>query len=217
MSADNNHKSFYTMENIEFDLFRNPSKADGNETDKSFHVRINNSQTVDLKELINRIHQSCSMTPSDVYGVLTALKDEISYALAHGQMVNLDGLCRFRLILGSTESGRCSGKENGKDIGFKKIRITPCKELNEETRNKLVPLMRKGGNHSSGITDDDITKALSDYFEKNLTITRKKLEEICNITRYRATLYIKNMVERGIMKNIGYRTHPIYALNSEKK
>ena len=122
------------MDNIEFDLFKNPSKADENETGESYHVRISNSQTINLKGLVDRIHNSCSMTPSDVHGVLVALKDEISNALAHGQQVNIDGLCRFRLILGSKESSKCFGKEDGHDIGFKKIKISPYKEFNEETK-----------------------------------------------------------------------------------
>ena len=66
------------MDTIEFDFFKNPSKADQGGNGESYHVRINNSQTIGLKEIVRRIHTKCSMTPSDVYGVLTALKDEIS-------------------------------------------------------------------------------------------------------------------------------------------
>lgn len=201
------------MDNIEFDLFKNPSKADENETGESYHVRISNSQTINLKGLVDRIHNSCSMTPPDVHGVLVALKDEISNALAHGQQVNIDGLCRFRLILGSKESSKCFGKEDGHDIGFKKIKISPYKEFNEETKKKLLPLNRKDGKHSTDVTEEEMAARLTEYLKDNPIVTRKKIEELCNVTRYKATLYIKKLIKNGVIKNIGYKTHPIYTIN----
>ena len=44
-------------------------------------------------------------------------------------------------------------------------------------------------------------------------VTRKKIEELCNVTRYKATLYIKKLIKNGVIKNIGYKTHPIYTIN----
>lgn len=201
------------MDNIEFDLFKNPSKADGEMTEESYHVRICNSQTVSLKGLVERIHNSCSMTPSDIHGVLVALKDEISNALAHGQQVNIDGLCRFRLILGAKNSSKCSGKEDAHDIGFKKIKISPYKEFNEETKKKLLPLNKKYGKHSKNISEEKMSMIITKYLEKNPIVTRKKIEEICSVTRYKATLYINKLIKDGVIKNIGYKTHPIYTLD----
>lgn len=201
------------MDNIEFDFFKNPSKSGTMEDNNSYHIRINRQQTIDLKELVKRIQTKCSMTPSDVHGVLTALKDEISYGLAHGQNVNIDGLCRFRIILGSKDSGNCTGKENAKEIGFKKIRITPYKEFSEETKKKLIPLTRSHAKHSSELQEEEITKLLYEYLKNNKTITRRKFEELCNITRYKASSYITDMIKKGVIKNIGYKTHPVYTLD----
>lgn len=203
------------MDNIEFDFFKNPSKADGDQSGKSFHVRISNAQTITLRGLVERIHNSCSMTPSDVHGVLVALKDEISNALAHGQQVNIDGFCRFRLILGAKKTSKCSGKEDGQDIGFKKIKITPYKEFSEETSKKLLPRNKKDGKHSTDITEEEMTAIMTGYLKENPTVTRKTIEELCNVTRYKAALYLKNMTKNGTIKNIGYKTHPIYTLVKE--
>ena len=201
------------MGNIEFDFFANPSKANNMDITESYHIRINNSQIIDLKELVRRIHLSCSMTPSDVHGVLIALKDEITNALAQGNKVNIDGLCRFRLILGSKKSSKCNGREEGKDIGFKRIRISPCKELNEETKKKLMPITRTHGKHSSDISDYNVINILLEYLKINKTITRKQFEGLFNITRYKASRLIKSLVEKKVIKNIGYKSHPVYTLN----
>lgn len=203
------------MGNIEFDFFANPRKKEGTETNESYHVRISNSQTIDLKEIVRRIHISCSMTPSDVHGVLEALKNEISLALANGDSVNIDGVCRFQLILGSTKSGQCSGKENGSEIGFKRIRISPCKELNEETKARLMPIKRAHGKHSADIPEEDMEKMLRKYLEQNNTITRRQFEELFNLTRYKAGLLIKGLTGKGIIKNIGYKSHPVYTLDKQ--
>lgn len=216
MSAANNIKSnkYRNMENIEFDFYKNPSKSDSTD-EKNFHVRINSQQVIDLKELTRRIHKSCSMTPSDVHGVLMALKEEISNSLAQGQKVNIDGLCQFRLILGAKDAGSCSGKENGRSIGFKKIRISPYKVFNEETKEKMLPLKRIHANHSLDVSEKEIMNKLIEYFNENNSITRKTLETLCNITRYKANLYIKKLLENGTLENIGYKSHPVYIVKKQ--
>lgn len=203
------------MESIKFDFYRNPSKANKGNEEESYHVRINNAQIVDLKELVKRIHKSCSMTPSDVHGVLIALKDEISYALAEGNKVNIDGLCQFRLILGAKKGGKCNGEENARSLGFKNIKISPYKEFNEMTKEKLIPLSREDGKHSIVIKDEEVTTRIVEYIKKNGSITRKKIEEICSLTRYKASQHINRLLEDKILVNIGYKTHPVYSIYKE--
>ena len=54
---------------------------------------------------------------------------------------------------------------------------------------------------------------ITKYLEENQIITRKKIEEICSVTRYKATLYINKLIKDGVIKNIGYKTHPVYTLD----
>lgn len=203
------------MENIKLDFSANPRKKEGTKTKESYHVRISNSQTITLKELVRRIHISCSMPPSDVQGVLEALKNEISFTLANSDSVNINGICRFQLILGSTKSRQCSGKENGSEIGFKRIRTSSCEELNEETKARLMPIKRAHWKHSADIPEEDIERRLRKYLGQNNTITRKQFEELFNLTRYKAGLLIKGLIVKSIIKNIGYKSHPIYTLDKQ--
>ena len=117
------------------------------------------------------------------------------------------------MILGAKESSKCFGKEDAHEIGFKKIKISPFKEFSEKTKKELIPLNKKRGKHSTNITEGKMSMIITKYMEENQIITRKKIEEICSVTRYKATLYINKLIKDGVIKNIGYKTHPVYTLD----
>lgn len=50
-----------------------------------------------IRELSQRIQQTCTVTRADVLAVLTALEDVISDCLANGEIVRLGELCSLRV------------------------------------------------------------------------------------------------------------------------
>ena len=196
------------MEKIEFDFYRNP-KSSKDFQSSDYHIRINNRSIIDTDQMIQSIHEACSMTPSDVKGVLTALQDEIVRNLSQGNIVKLDGICQFETILG-TDSKKCTGKEKGKDIVLKNIRTRPARSLEESVRDHLGKCVRASGNHSEDLSDKEVEKKLIGYFAKEKHLTRIKLEDLCGLTRYKATQQITRLIKEGKLENLGFSNHPIY-------
>ncbi len=196
------------MEKIEFDFYPNP-KSNQDHRDSGYHIRINNRLVVDTDQMIGHIHEACSMTPADVRGVLVALQEEITRNLSQGNIVKLDGLCQFETILG-TEESKCSGKEKGKDIVVKKISTRPSRELEEVVKGHLVKCVRSKGSHSEVLTDKEIDKKLTAYFVHEKTLTRIRLEELCGLTRYKASLLLARLVHEKKLENKGFVNRPIY-------
>lgn len=198
------------MEDIKFDFYRNPSKSKDYQS-SNYHIRINDRKVIDLKNLSETIQKNCSMTKSDVNGVLTALQEEIIYQLSFGNIVKLDNICQFETILG-TKNKKCTGKETGKDIDLKAIRIHPENELKEEVRKELLnrKIARCKWCHSEEITTAEIDNAINEFFEKNEFITRKDIEKIFSITKYKARQIIKDLCDNKKITNVGSKLQPLY-------
>lgn len=196
------------MEKIEFDFYKNP-KNNKEFQSSDYHIRINNRLIIDTDQMIENIHEACSMTPADVKGVLAALQDEIVRNLSQGHIVKLDGICQFETILG-TDSKKCTGKEKGKDIVAKKIRTRPSRNLEEQVKFHLAKCVRSEGNHSESLSDKEIEKKLCGYFAREKYLTRIKLEDLCKLTRYKATQHISRLIKEGKLENQGFVNHPMY-------
>lgn len=197
------------MEDIKFDFYKNPSKSKDYQ-DSEYHIRINGRKVIDIKSLSEKIQKTCSLTKSDVNGVLIALQDEITYQLSLGNIVKLDNVCQFETIL--CTKGKCTGKETGRDIELKTIRIRPQKELKEEVRKELMEreIVRCRAKHSQQLSDEHIEKTVNTFFEENEFLTRKHLEDILCSTPYKTRQIIKKLCEKGILVNVGSALHPLY-------
>ena len=75
---------------------RNPSEKG---TPPKFYAQAQARGDVDIREMSERIQQSCTVHKSDVYAVLVALEDVISEAIQNGEIVRLGDLCTLQVSL----------------------------------------------------------------------------------------------------------------------
>jgi predicted histone-like DNA-binding protein len=75
---------------------------------------------VDLREMSERIQQSCTVTKADVHAVLVALEDVIILALKSGEIVRLGDLGTFQI--GVSSKGALTEKDFNESL-IKKARI----------------------------------------------------------------------------------------------
>ena len=75
---------------------RNPSEKG---TPPKFYAQAQARGDVDIREMSERILQSCTVHKSDVYAVLVALEDVISEAIQKGEIVRLGDLCTLQVSL----------------------------------------------------------------------------------------------------------------------
>ena len=57
-----------------------------------YYAHVQASGDINIREMSERIQQTCTVHKSDVYAVLVALKDVITEALRGGEMVRLGDL-----------------------------------------------------------------------------------------------------------------------------
>lgn len=85
-----------------------------------YYAQAQSSGCMEIREMANRIQQTCTVTRADVMAVLTALEDVIMEALAGGEIVRLAELGAFQIGL----SGEGADKAEDYDPSFiRKARI----------------------------------------------------------------------------------------------
>ena len=83
---------------------------------------------VNIREMAERIQQTCTVHKSDVYAVLVALEDVIAEALQNGEIVRLGELCTLQVSL----SGKGALTEDDYDTSLikrSKINFRPGRVL----------------------------------------------------------------------------------------
>ena len=95
-----------------------------------FYAQAQARGDVNIREMAERIQNSCTVHKSDVYAVLVALEDVVADAIQNGEIVRLGELCTLQVGL----SGKGSLTEEDYDdtlIKRAKINFRPGKVLSE--------------------------------------------------------------------------------------
>ena len=66
-----------------------------------YYGHVQSSGDINLREMSERIMQSCTVHKSDVFAVLVALEDVITDALRSGEIVRLGDLCTLQIGISS--------------------------------------------------------------------------------------------------------------------
>ena len=74
------------------------------ESEPKFYAQARMSGEVSLREMCDRIQQSCTVTKADVHAVLVAMEDVFIDALKGGEIIRLGDLGTFRVSLSSKGS-----------------------------------------------------------------------------------------------------------------
>jgi len=104
------------------------------ETEPKFYAQVKMSGDVSLREMCERIQQSCTVTKADVHAVLVAMEDVIVDALKGGEIIRLGDLGTLRVSLSS--KGALTEKEYTSSLITKsRIIFRPGNILSEALAN----------------------------------------------------------------------------------
>ena len=104
------------------------------ETEPKFYAQVKLSGDVSLREMCERIQQSCTVTKADVHAVLVAMEDVIVDALKGGEIIRLGDLGTLRVSLSS--KGALTEKEYTNSLITKsRIIFRPGSILSEALAN----------------------------------------------------------------------------------
>lgn len=190
-----------------YEFYRNP-QSDENEN-QAYHPRVITTGRVDTEQLARDIQQSCSLTRSDVKGMLAALADKMAQYLSEGKRVYLEDIGYFKVNLQCNQEvtevdDKGVGKVSFKSISFRADeRLKKAMQRTKIYRSNLKP-------HSMPLTDEEIDAKLAEHFATNPVITRRQFQFLCQLLKPTACRIIKRLVEEGKLKNISSKQNPVY-------
>ena len=90
------------------------------ESEPKFYGNVKSSGDINIREMAERIQQSCTVTKADVFAVLVALEDVISESIQKGEIVRLMDIGTLRV--GISTKGALK-EEDFNDALIKKTRL----------------------------------------------------------------------------------------------
>ena len=193
---------------ISFDWYENPVSPDKPE-EKRFHPRIIANGQIDTKDLRSWIQSRCTLNEVDVTAVLDALSQVMGEELCEGRQVHLDGIGYFRPCLTSTEPVTIDTKRKATKVKLKAIQFRADQTLKNEFGILKVKSL-KGGLDFSQLTNEEIDRKLTKYFQTHPFMRRCDFQDLCRMTRSTAMRHIRRLRDEGKLKNEGGVMQPIY-------
>ena len=195
-----------TIRMIYYNFYKNPRKE--KEGPEHFHPRTINQGTADLKVLAKEIEKGTTLTAADIEATLTALTDQMVKHLLNGERIYLKGLGYFSISLRCTKTNAIPDQTRAENIRFKALNFKADKNLRLELQG--ITCKRCSSNTSNTGESIEVVNALSKFFETHSFITRKMMEELCNMSQTTANRRLKECINNRILKNEGTRFNPIY-------
>lgn len=198
------------MKRVKFAVYDIPGK-----NKKTSCGRLISSGTKGMKDVCGYINECCSLTSSDIKGVLDALSNYIGNQLSNGYSVELEGLGHFSPAL-KTEQKKT--EEEGKVVYSVRVdgvnfRCAPeLKEKVKECRPKKV----KRENETTSSREERKALMLK-FLKSHRVINVSDYAALNQCTYYTALSDIKKFKEEACIESEGYKTHRVYKLTEEKE
>lgn len=181
-------------------------------------IKLTGQRTLD--DIANQISHASTFTPGDIKGLVQALVEEISYGMANGQSVKIEGLGIFTPALGlrkgaERETGEPGAhRRNASSICVSDIHFRADKELVEKT-GRQCQLERsewKFRKSSQRYTPQERLKLAQDYLAANPFLTVKDYGELTGLLSTAAGKELRQWSEQedsGIQRT-GRGVHRVY-------
>ena len=104
------------------------------ESEPKFYGNVKSSGDINIREMAERIQQSCTVTKADVHAVLVALEDVICESLQKGEIVRLMDIGTFRVGI-STKGALTEDKFDDSLIKKARILFRPGSVLQDAISN----------------------------------------------------------------------------------
>ena len=193
---------------IKYDIYASPIPS-GSTRDPHYHARVVGSDTVDMQELIHRIHRRCTLTKGDLKAAFMELSEEIVNCLCSGDTIHIDEIGYFSLSL-STPSDLSPKNNRHPEIGIKSVNFRPDILLKKKLEDRAEFECATHKSHSTPLNIYEIDALLNDYFYEHPTLTRVQFERLCGFTTSTAQRHLRRLVQEGRIQNIHTSQHPLY-------
>lgn len=176
-----------------------------------FKVIAVKNETVGLKRISWRIQQATSLTPADVVGTITALKEETADQLKMGNHVHLPGFGYFSLaVKGELYQDPRTKRYRLRNAAVRAVKFQPDREFLEALRGIEFENMTYHMGSYNVPTVEEVDAALKALFAEKSVITVSDLCNRLHLSRSYAYNLANKLEKSGKLKDVGSRYRKLY-------
>lgn len=194
---------------IHFSVHPTPMKP--GDTQQTYHVRHCQDYVMHSRELREHINSYTLISEGMFEMFLDTLKREIAEQLLMGHGVHLDGIGRFCLQLGTKktkdEQGRWRTKTytapsqlTGHEVTIDGISFVPDKEMLNRLQDGAPHFVRDKGEYEQEVPRGELLKTLADYCQQHGSFTRRVVQHLFCLSRYKADQLLTDLVNEEYPK-----------------
>lgn len=175
------------------------------------YVSLQRQEPLTEDELEKRIEECCSLTRSDVKGVLIELRRLAVEQLQQGSRFYLPGLGWLSLTAGLSSAAQADGyKITGNDIYPRAIRFKPEDRFYKEVISHTRFVKAKLASESVAYTEDSLWSRVDEYITRNGFITCRAMQQEFGLSRYIANKWLTTFIAEGRLRKAGNPRNAIY-------
>lgn len=194
---------------IHFSVHPTPMKP--GDTVQTYHVRHEQKYVIHSRELREHIAGYTLISEGLFEMFIDTLKRELAEQLLMGKGVHLDGIGRFSLQLGTRktkdEQGRWRTKTytdpkqlTGHEVVVDGITFVPDKEMLMRLDSDSRHFVRDKGEYEQEVPRGELLKTLADYCAKHGSFTRRAVQYLFGLSRYKADRLLTDLVNEEYPK-----------------
>ena len=188
---------------INFEVHPTPMKP--GDSVQTYHVRQSLKSTMRTDELADYLAQHGLISKGVFLMVMEQLKKELADLLLSGHDVHLDGIGRFALQLGvkkvPNEEGKLVRKTfqspdelTGHDLTIEGITFVPDRDMLDRLHSRNISFHRVKRNNEQNVSPAQLLTILDLYCREHGSFTRKDVQYLFGVTRYRAQQLLDELV-----------------------
>ena len=96
------------------------------------------------------------------------------------------------------------------DVEVRSIKFTPDKDLIDRFRSVYLEREVDEAHHSAKLDGEEVQQKLTEFFKTHSFLQRRDFERLTGFNQSKATRVIRELVQKGVLKNAGTKFQPVY-------
>ena len=176
------------------------------------HLRPLSYRRRTTDELAARIEKGTSASRADIRLVLSALADEMADDLCVGNSVHIEGIGTFRIRMKGTVERDKRGRIVVKDAAVRTVGFRPDRSLMKALSSATFSYAAHRGRHSTAYTEEELRQAAVKLCAEHGAFTALVFRNTLGLTRSKARNVLRQLVDLGVLRDVGSRRCAVYQL-----
>ncbi len=200
---------------INYDFYKTSGALAGDK--EQWHVRPTDNGTTTTDELFEYIEKATTLSRADLKAAVEALAAHMARQLSEGRRVHIEGLGHFAISMTGKITTDQNGEPHLRNAAVRDILFRPDESLKGRLAATSFSSKHHRGQHSAGISQDDIIEALPMLAAEKGFFNVAEFRRHFHLTQTTAHRHLKRLCTEGYIIREGSRNCALYRPAADKE